>query len=293
MLVLEFSRAKVAGNPYEIRMEPQVYNRRLADNTYKDAELSWDAAFVAAIEALRAPTRDPEIVQRLGNGLRAFLEKTGWAREEAALALAVDEKRPVVLTIHSAAAELYALPWELLALGQTMRHVGELPNVTIRYEWPGTKTKAEEPSPRPEGGRILLAYSHAGGKVRDGEHVEAIQDACDEAGHDFDVDRDVLAQTSRRTLGEALAEARKQNEPIAVLELLAHGGAIGSTFGLMLDPDEAGDPPGVDADRLVSLLAEYADMVRLVVLVVCDSGNTGKLGNHMGSVAQALHRAGV
>jgi WD40 repeat protein len=292
-LVLEFSRAKEAGDPFAMRMEPQVYNRRFADKTYKDAELAWDEPFVAAIEALRAPKRDPEIVQRLGNELRAFLEKTGWAREEAALSLAVDEKRPVVLTIRSAAAELYTLPWELLALGQTMRHVGELPNVTVRYEWPGTKTRAEEPSPRPEGGRIFLAHSHAGGKVLANEHMEAIQDACDEAGHEFDMERDVLAQASRRTLGEALAEARKQNKPIAVLELLAHGGPIGSTFGLMLDPDDAGGPPGVDSDRLASLLAEYADMVRLVVLIACDSGNSGKLGNHMGSVAQALHRAGV
>src|ERR1700691_2629044 len=161
-LVLEVSRAREAGDPFAMRMEPQAYNRRLDDKTYRDAELSWDEPFVAALEALRAPKRDPEIVQRLGNALRAFLDKTGWSREEAALSDAVELMRPVMLTIRSGAAELYALPWELLALGQTTRHVGALPNVTIRYEWTGTSTKAERPSPRPEGGRIFFAYSHAG-----------------------------------------------------------------------------------------------------------------------------------
>ncbi len=34
-------------------------------------------------------------------------------------------------------------------------------------------------------------------------------------------------------------------------------------------------------------------MVRLVVLAACDSGNSGELGNQLGSVAQALHRAGL
>src|SRR5271170_4236072 len=177
-LTLEFSRAKDAGDPYEMRMKPQVYNRRLADKTYRDGELEWDTDFLGAIESLRDPRRDPEVVQRLGNVLRAFLERTGWSREEAALAAAVDAQRPVVLTIRSAAAELYALPWELLALGQTMRHLGELPNVLLRYEWPGTTTKPEQPSPRPEGGRVLFAYSHAAGSVPMPEHLEAIKDAC-------------------------------------------------------------------------------------------------------------------
>jgi WD40 repeat protein len=292
-LVLEFLRADKAGDPYTFRMEPQVYNRRVADKTYKDAELSWDVAFVADIEALRASKRDAEVIGQLSKALRAFLEKIGWSREEAALIEAIDQKRPVVVTIRSAAAELYTLPWELLALGQTMQHIGELPNVTVRYEWPGTKTTPEKPSTRLEGGRIFLAYSHAGGRVRANDHIAAIQDACDDAGHTFDMDTDVLPGASRRSLGETLAEARKENKPISVLQILCHGGPIGSTFGLMLDADDEGGVRGVDPGRFASLLAEYADMIRLVVVISCDSGNTGRLGNQMGSVAQAIHRAGV
>jgi WD40 repeat protein len=129
--------------------------------------------------------------------------------------------------------------------------------------------------------------------VPESEHLAAIQEACAKAGHRFDPDRDVLRQASRRTLGQALAEAKRKKEPIAVLHLLCHGGPIGSTYGLMLDPDAAGDKPGVDGDRLASLLGEHADMVRLVLVIACDGGNQGELGNHLGSVAQAIHRAGV
>jgi WD40 repeat protein len=291
-LVLEFSRAKEAGNPFEFRMKPQVYNRRLADRTYRDAELEWDDDLVAAIESLRGH-HDPEVIPRLGNTLRAFLERAGWGREEAALQAAIEAGRPVVLTIRSAAAELYALPWELLTLGQSMRHLGELPGVLLRYEWPGTSTQAERPSPRPEGGRVFFAYSHADGRVPMAEHLAAIKSGCQAGAVPFDEDRDVLGEASRKRLGEALAAAKRDGRPIAVLHLLCHGGPVGSTFGLMLDPDVPGDPAGVDADRLASLLAEHADMVRLVVIAACDGGNIGPLGNHMGSVAQAIHRAGI
>jgi WD40 repeat protein len=294
-LVLELSRAKNAGDRYAFRMAPQIYNRRFAGGAYKDAELSWDQTLLNAIESLRASRRDPEVVQRLGNTLRAFLEQTGWSREESELSAAVEQQRRVVLTIRSGAAELYALPWELVALGQTMRHVGELPNVLIRYEWADDRpsgTTPERPSPRPEGGRILFAWSQQAGDVPAQKHLQAIQDACDEGHHDFDPDRDVLASASLRGLREKLAEAR-EGHPIAALHLLCHGGPAGSTFGLILDPDEEGAPVGIDADRLASLLAEYADMVRLVVIAACDSGNIGPLGNQMGSVAQAIHRAGV
>src|SRR5262249_8635133 len=49
----------------------------------------------------------------------------------------------------------------------------------------------------------------------------------------------------------------------------------------------------IDAGALRRLLSPFAGMVRLVVLSACDSGNAGALGNHLGSVAQALHRIGI
>ena len=46
-----------------------------------------------------------------------------------------------------------------------------------------------------------------------------------------------------------------------------------------VDAAEAGDGPVVvDAARLRQLLSPYAQMLRLVVLCACDSGNSGALG---------------
>lgn len=292
-VVLEFSRTKRVEDPYAMMMRPQEYNLRSPGGDYERAELAWDDELVAAVEALRSPRRDPELLQRLGNQLRAFLEPTGWALHEKEILAAAEGKQRVIVTIRSAAAELYALPWELLAVGQTMRHVGELPGVLVRYEWPGTGTRDEKPSPRPEGGRVFIAYSNAGGAVYPSRHIQAVEDACRAVQHPFDRDHDVLPAASLGKLREALAAAKRDGRPIAVLHLLCHGARVGSTFGLMLDADDEGEPRGVDAATLGGVIGEHADMVRLVVLSACDSGNIGALGNHMGSVAQALHRAGI
>ena len=292
-LVLELSRAKRVEDPYAMSMRPQEYNLRSAGGEYQRAELDWDESLIAAIESLRSPRRDREILQRLGNQLRAFLAPTGWALQEKEILAAAEGKQRVIVTIRSAAAELYTLPWELLTVGQTMRHLGELPDVLVRYEWPGTTTRAEVPSPRLEGGRIFMAYSNAGGAVYPSKHLSAIEDACRAVQHPFDRERDVLSAASLGKLREALAAAKRENQPIAVLHLLCHGGRVGGAFGLMLDVDEEGESPGVDGATLGRVIGEHADMIRLVVLSACDSGNIGQLGNHMGSVAQAIHRAGV
>jgi hypothetical protein len=101
----------------------------------------------------------------------------------------------------------------------------------------------------------------------------------------------MLAHASLSRIAETLEAAQQAGPPIAVLHLLCHGGAAGSTFGLCLD-GEAG-PVVVDAGQVRKQLQPFASMVRLVVLSACDSGNPGGLGNHLGSVAQELHRGGV
>ena len=287
-LVLEFSRADNAGEPHAYQMKTQTYNRRLDDTRYKGADFKWDTDLIDKIASLRNSTPDAEVVRRLGDTLRTFLEATGWSREEHELSSAVDAQRPVVVTIRSGAAELYHLPWELLTLGQTIRHLGALPDVLLRYEWPGITTKAPRlPAPRPEGGGVLFASSNAGGNVFMDKHLKVIQDACN------DGPCEVLHEVSYKTLSEALEAAKKNSKPITVLHLLCHGGNVGGNFGLMLNPDKEGDPVGVDADRLANLLAQHADMIQLVVIAACDSGNNGQPGNHLGSVAQAIHRAGI
>jgi hypothetical protein len=194
------------------------------------------------------------------------------------------------MTFRSAAAELYALPWELLTVEATGQHIGELAGVLVRYEWPDTETVP--PAPRlSTTGRLLLAWS---GHVPAAEHQSAIQEACAAGGWSFDPEHDALPDASCGRLSGRLEDATRQGRPIQVLHLLCHGTVTGSAFGFALDDDEApGRIAAVDAARLRQILAPHAGTLRLVVLAACDGGNVGALGNHLGSVAQGLHRAGI
>src|SRR5262249_24312956 len=152
---------------------------------------------------------------------------------------AIQTERPVVLTLRSAAAELYVLPWELVTIKATGQHLAELPRVLVRYEWPETvTTPLREPMPE-KGGRILLCWSAAGGAVPAAEHVAAIADAHQASDHSFSAERDVLKHASATRLAEALESAQRSGPPISVLHLLCHGGAIGQNFGLTLDGPES------------------------------------------------------
>lgn len=293
-LIWEFARAERAGDPYALRFEPQEYLLRSAGGGFESASFDWSPELLADLDALRRPSRDPAILPRLGERLRQFLLPLGWAEHEQQILTACARGERVVLTIRSAAAELYALPWELLTIKSSGQHLGELPSLLLRYEWPESETVREQPSPRPAGGRILFAWSAAGGAVPAAEHQAALQQACSAGCHPFDSSRDVLPHTSLLRLRECLTQAQRNSEPIAVLHLLCHGAAVGSTFGLAFDSDEAGEARAVlDAGRLRQLLTPFAGMLRLVVLSACDSSNSGVLGNQLGSVAQALHRAGI
>ncbi len=293
-IVLEFARAEQGGDPFAFRFAQQDYLLRTPGGGFEQANFPWDEALLSDLQALQRPGCDPVVVQRVGERLRRFLSETHFVQYEAQILSAVAESRPVALTLRSAAAELYALPWELLALKPSGQHLGELPGVLVRYEWPETKSASEEPSPRPDGQRILFAWSAAGGAVPAAEHLAAIDQACQSGFQSFSAPRDVLEQASYGRLQAALAAAKEEGKPIAILHLLCHGTAIGSTFGLKLNGDSATDPPvSVDAGQLRQLLSPYAGMLRLVVLMACDSGNNGALGNQLGSVAQTLHRGGI
>jgi hypothetical protein len=293
-VLLEFARAEDAGDPFAFRSGEQTYLLRGAGGGFESVELTWNQALLADLAALHGTSCEPTVVQRVGETLRRFLEPAGWAQREGRLAEAVARGQSVVVTVRSAAAELYALPWELLTLKSSGQHLGELPSVLVRYEWPETATAAEVPSPRPEGGRVLFAWSRAGGNVPDKAHLLALQEGA-KAGHQaFDPARDVLADASYAGLQDALEAARAPGgTPISVLHLLCHGGALGQTVGLVLDSEDGEEPVVIDAGRLRQLLAPHADMVRLVVVAACHGGNSGTLGNHLGSIAQTLHRAGI
>ena len=292
-LVLEFARAEQGGDPFAFRLDRLQYLLRSADGSFETAELNWDKALLADLMAVQKPGPDPVILQRLGETLRRFLQPAGWSEQEVQIQQALKEHKRVVLTLRSAAAELYSLPWELITIKGSGQHLAELPDVLIRYEWPGTSTTPEPAAPSPSQGRVLMCWSAAVGAVPAAEHLAAIQQACVRHAVPFDPERNVLPHASLGKLDELLAAAQRMGPPISVLHILCHGSASGQTFGLSLHGEDAEEHTIVDAGRLRQLLAPYASMIRLVVLVACDSGNSGELGNQLGSVAQALHRAGL
>ncbi|MFE8604846.1 nSTAND1 domain-containing NTPase [Archangium violaceum] len=289
-LVLEFSRAREAGDPYAFQFEAQEYQLRLEGGVFQSAPFPWSQRVLADLGELEKPAPEREAVQRLGNNLRAFLGQLEWARQEAAIEQALAEGREVQLCIRSAAAELYALPWELLTLKGSGQHLGEVARCTVRYEWPRPEAPARAASPA-EGGRILFAWSTAGGGVGAAEHLRAIEQACEQGDVPFNARRDVLGNVSLRGLAEALETA---HEPVSVLHILCHGGRAGAQgYGLVWNSSrEGGEPDVVDGARLRQVLAPYASTLRMVVLSACRSG-AGELGSHLGSIAQELHRVGI
>ena len=289
-VVLEMTRVERPADPFAFRFEPQAYTLRTDGGGRTEFRVAWSAELLADLAAVRAPGRDPALLQRVGELLRGYLQGFDWPGLSRALADADAAGRSIRIAIRANAAELYALPWELLALpsGQLL---GRLPHAWLRYEWPDTTTCPEGQGPRGEGGRILVAWSAAGGAVPADRHLAAIREACVRGHPHGERGLASLAHASAAGLVAALTAGEQAGEPFAVLHLLCHGAAAGPGFGLALDGD--GGPVILDAGTLRDLLARFAGRLRLVVIAACDGGNVGAAGNHLGSVAQTLHRAGL
>jgi len=284
-IVLEFARAELTGDPYSFRFVPQDYVMRTPRGGFSSTNLAWSTDLIAKLHGVCATTPDANALAEIGDFLRIFLTPTGWEFYEQQISAAIQQQRPVRCTIRSSAAELFALPWELLRLRTTGQHLGGLPGVLVRYEWPETTTIPRDPSVTHQ--RIMVAWSAAGGAVPASEHVAAIRDTLDHnRGEPV-----VQSQVSPTRLAAALAAGDQEGHPFTILHLLCHGGARGSLFGLVLD-DEDEQQTFLDPARLQQLVAPYASSLRLIVLSACDSGNQGNFGNPVGSIAQMLHRAG-
>lgn len=299
---LEFSRRDDAERAFIVPAERQAYHARESGGGTRVAVMDW-SELQADLAAMDRVGTAPAVMQRLGDRLRSFLLQVGWERHEQAILNAIDAGQQVQISIKSSAAELYQLPWELVSLGPRRQHLHEYPTILLRYAWPNTHTTPIE-RPRPEGGRILIAWSAALGAVPSGAHVDAIGAACADSDHSFDRERDVLRDASLGALQRALAPCTTNGaasdtdndiaQPVAILHLLCHGGRQDDSFVLGLDRsnDAASGAELVDAARLRRVLAPHARHLRLVVLSVCSAGHPGSPGNHLGSIAQNLHCAG-
>lgn len=289
---LEFARAESTDDPEKFRLGRQIYLFR-DRGTYSKIELSWDETFLKDLTDLRRSGRDAVLQQEFGNRLRQFLNPTHWQVHEAEIIKAGFCGQRVILTIRSSASELYALPWELLTVEATGQHIGELPNVLVRYEWPATETKPKQLASYPARRRVMMAWSAAAGAVPAAEHIQAIQQACRAGRVSFDYKVDVVQHVSLTRLRAALDSAQESGSPITILHLLCHGSRAGKSFGLAFNSDSSdGETVVVDGGRLRQILEPFAAQLRLVVLMACDGSNPGELGNQLGSVAQNLHRVG-
>uniref|UniRef100_UPI003D0EBA11 nSTAND1 domain-containing NTPase n=1 Tax=Haliangium sp. TaxID=2663208 RepID=UPI003D0EBA11 len=291
-LLLEMARARDAGDPFAFQFTEQDYLLRREGGVYESAAFPWDEALLDDLAALQPPRADPAARQRMGERLRGFLDRAGWSRLEERIEVARDPDRRVHITIRASAAELNALPWELVTLRSTGQHLGELPGCLVRYEWPGTRTATPVPDPPSADGRVLFAWSAAGGPVPAAEHHAALRRAC-AAGQVPFSSQDVLAHLSLQGLYQAL---EAPGAPVTVLHILCHGGALdaGGGYGLVWNrADTAGSVDMIDAGALRQALGRHAGTLRMVVLCACHGGDPGPLGSHLGSVAQALHRVGL
>lgn len=289
-LQLEILRSRQAADPFAFQVGRQDYILRLPLGGVESVTLDWDEALLGELRALGQSQRDPVLIQRIGERLRRFLATPSFAQSERALLSAVARTEPVFVTLRLAAAELFALPWELLALSGSGLLLGALPGVLLRYAWPQTATEKSRKT-QDESGRVLLAWSASAGSVPAAEHEAALRRACERAQIPFDPALDVLPHVTRSKLERWLTE-RSSRSGVAILHLLCHGVRDGQTFGLAFDSDDGGRDT-VDAATLRQLLSRFAPEISLVVVAACDGGNPGELGNHLGSVAQALHRAGI
>ncbi|MCB9762520.1 MAG: protein kinase [Alphaproteobacteria bacterium] len=281
---LELVRLEKVSDPYAFRSGVQRYLLRWSRGVEREVQIHWDEDLMADLHALGRPDPRPEVLLRLGDRLRDTLDRAGWAQQEERIAQALSQGEPVHMSVLSSAAELYALPWELLRLRSTGEHLFEVSDLHLRYEWPsGFLNAAGGLRPTLDTGaqppHVLLAWSDAGGAVPAEALAEALREAWPE-------DRlSLLPDATPSALRATLREARQAQRPVTVLHLLAHSATQDDQPGLHL-----GKGPLASPKALVNALGPFADTLPLVILAVCRGADPGSPGSRMGSFALALHR---
>jgi tetratricopeptide (TPR) repeat protein len=292
---LVFQRERDPAAPEAFDFTPQAYLRVERDQPKGPAHLPWNdvlAALVQLRQRAGAALEGTDPRRRIGAVLRTFLQDVAWPLPEAALVRpAAKDEGPAIITVRSSAAELYALPWELATLPASGRYLVDLPDVLVRYEWPGLPVAAEDVGEGPP--RVVFAWSSAGGAVPAAEHRRHIRDAVARTRVPSVV-VDEVAEVSGTALEAALA---KSGGP-TVLHILCHGALHGpreARHAALLWNEAPGSSAvdALDVDRLRGLLDRHRAGLRLVVLSACLGGDRDPAGVYVGSLAQAVHRLGV
>lgn len=295
-ITLEFSGTREREPAEAFSWQAEKYRVRHKDEDREDdgglITVPWQEPWLRlALEAMDGARPSSEVLLQLGRFLRKFLQPTHWGSSARQIERALDAQRPVHLTIRSIQAdELYSLPWELLPLSTESRFVG-MEDCLLQYE---CLPRPAQALPRRPAGRILFAYAHAGKRVPEKDHAQALRRACELAAFRFDPEQDVLHEANRTSLAEKL---REQERPVTVLHLLCHGVQVGEkAYGLMLgSSNPARNSEAFDVDALRDLLAPIlrSHPPRLVTLCACQGGDAGTPAHLLGSVARMFHQLGV
>ncbi|MCB9760603.1 MAG: CHAT domain-containing protein [Alphaproteobacteria bacterium] len=257
------------------------------DQLHETAPLSWEPQMLADLAGLSYVGADRRLLAQLSRRLTGLLAPTPWSTIDAEIVGWLRDGHQVIVDFRSDAAELYALPWELLPLGDG-RRLGDIEGLLLRYSNRGApRTVASLSCADAVPGRVLFAWSTKGGRIPTDAHQEALRDALEAVGFSFDPATDVVEDFSLARLVGALAQARDEGRPFAALHILCHGGRTPTGASLM-----AGNGQPIDPNQFAAALAPYSDCVRLITLCACYSGWSAPLSAAVGSLTQALHRAG-
>ena len=292
-VLLEFARLDKIADPFAFSFTCQRYSLRRLGGGYDAFEIPWSEGLLEELRLVADPARPPSLIQKVGERLASAIRSTVWREHESTIARAVAQGQLVTVTIRSAAAELYALPWELMTLRTSGQRIGGLPGVLLRYAWPESDVvpAAEMIQERKE--RVLFAWSAAGGQVPADGHADALVGADELAKVDAFNRADTLGHASLKAIDARLASASESGQPYTILHLLCHGERLDGVVGLALDPsDGQGGVDVVDPSRLQQVLGEHAECLRAIVLMACASGHSSAPGDTLGGSAQMLHRAG-
>ncbi|WP_249351183.1 SAVED domain-containing protein [Corallococcus exiguus] len=291
-LTLQLMRSENPGKAHAFDGMPQAYTSIDMYGQSGHGLFPWDR-----MEALKVALKQPRMSEadqsRIGGLLREFLldalkEQGGWGLYEKELFQAEGAQAPLLLRLRFNSVELFTLPWPLAQLsGQ--RRLGALKHCVITQEWVG---EPRFPSPGCEPGRVLFAWSDAGGAVGGPQHIEALREACP----DFDSRVVVCPELSLEALRKCLNRATEEGNPFRVLHILCHGTQLADeTYGLIgSDPSRPSRPLPIGMNGLSNLLGqEHASQLHAVVLSACHGGHPGDVGSMFGGVALHLHKLGI
>lgn len=276
-----FSQASPDGSEdFSFRATP--YFRMVENLPRGPSEFQWSERQRKDLQTLWLEPDSEGARDRLAKDLASFAERLGWTLDADELEDAEDHGEEVLLTLNSAARELYFLPWEVIRVGSSDSYLADYSTALVRYAVPGREARPILGAPPDPG--VLFAWSDGGGSVPSEEQGASIRQACEDAGA-------VFKEIAR--VGEAELQDALEDDPPSVLHLLCHG-----------VPGPEGEPPRlawskgkrsaeVSATRLARMLRRYRKSIRLVVLSACGSGDGRQDVLFMSSLAQEIHKEGI